>query len=44
MGLEQVKSEAFEVVSALMDAKAYTRATLDAKQENRLKTSSKGSF
>ena len=39
MGLEQVKREAFEVLFVLVDAKACTCATLEAKQENGLKTS-----
>ena len=39
MGLKQVKSEGFEVIVVLMDAKACTYATIEAKQENGLKTS-----
>ena len=39
MRLKQVKSEGFEVLLVLMDAKACTCAILEAKQENGLKIS-----
>ena len=39
IGLKQVKSEGFEVLLVLMDAKARTWAKLEANQENGLKTS-----
>ena len=39
MGLKQVKSDAFELHLVLMDAKAWTCATLEANHESRLKTS-----
>ena len=39
MGLKQVKSEAFEALFVLMDARPFTCATFEAKQENGIKTS-----
>ena len=39
MGLKQVKSDTFEELLVLVDTKRCTYATLEAKQENGLKTS-----
>ena len=39
VGLKQVKNDDFEVLLVIVDAKSCTCATLNAKQENGLKTS-----
>ena len=39
MGIKQVKAVAFEVLFVLVDGKPCNCATLEAKQENNLKTS-----
>ena len=39
MGLKQVQSDPFKVLFVLVEAKRYTYATLEAEQENGLKTS-----
>ena len=44
MRLKQVKSEGFEVLLVLVDGKEWTCATLEAEQENGLRTSENGSF
>ena len=39
MGLKQVKCDAFDVLFVILDVKQCTRAILEDKQENGLKTS-----